>query len=97
MTERKYSVSEIDKMREAILRLYPLGVPYRANERAADAENRLRTHMQNGTGPEELERAAREHVEKGRAARAKLDAALRQAGVPEEDIQKLYPLVSAKP
>jgi hypothetical protein len=54
MTERKYSITEIDRMRIAIRWSYPSGVYY-SNERTADIENRLRTYMQNGTDPEELE------------------------------------------
>lgn len=51
--QRKYTVGEIDRMRSEIEWSYPSG-PYNAIERNADIENRLRTHMQNGTTPEEL-------------------------------------------
>jgi len=55
VAERKYSVAEIDRMRQAIRWSYPCGVPYYENERSAEIENRLRTYMQNGTDPKELE------------------------------------------
>lgn len=54
MPERKYSVSEIDYMRTILGLSYPRGVPYFEKERSAEIENRLRTHMQNGTTPDEL-------------------------------------------
>lgn len=59
VTTCKYSVDEIDRMREAIRRSYPLGVAYYKKERDADIENRLRTYMLNGTTPGELEEALR--------------------------------------
>ncbi len=58
MSDRKYTVDELDRMRRAIERCYPSGVPYMAAQRAAEVEDRLRTHMQNGTEPKELEEAA---------------------------------------
>ena len=63
MAERKYSIGEIDRMRKAIEWCYPTGVPYLAAERAADVENRLRTYMQNGTDPEELEKMENDRLE----------------------------------
>lgn len=56
MAERKYSVAEIDRMRRSIRWSYPTGISCYEHERAADIENRLRTYMQNGTDPEELEK-----------------------------------------
>jgi hypothetical protein len=44
-------------MRDSISKSYPPGVQFYANERTADIENRLRTHMMNGTDPKELEQA----------------------------------------
>lgn len=54
MAERKYSVAEIDDMRDSIRWSYPSDTAFYAKERDADIENRLRTYMQNGTDPEEL-------------------------------------------
>ncbi len=54
MTERKYTVAEIDQMRELIQGSYPDGWPYMHDEREAEIEGRLRTYMLNGTNPEEL-------------------------------------------
>lgn len=51
---RKYSVSEIDRMRDTIDRYYDTDGPQ-------DAAERLRTYMLNGTDPDELEAAGRTH------------------------------------
>ena len=59
MSEKKYSVSEIDRMRNIIRWSYPCGVPFYEKERALDIELRLRTYMANGTDPEELAQALR--------------------------------------
>lgn len=61
--ERKYTVAEIDRMRKAIEWSYPCGVSFQRSERDADVENRLRTYMQNGTDPEELEAIAKKRIE----------------------------------
>lgn len=53
---RKYSINEIDRMRSAIERGFY--APGDSTKRAAIVEDRIRTHMVNGTEPEELERAA---------------------------------------
>jgi hypothetical protein len=58
MAERKYSVSEIDRMRRAVA-LMMIG-PCR---NGAEVEDRLRTYMLNGTDPEELDEAAKPHIE----------------------------------
>lgn len=63
MPDRKYTVQEINRMRGAIWWLCETGWPYRQAERDADVENRLRTYMQNGTEPEELEQMASDHRE----------------------------------
>lgn len=68
MTQRKYSISEIDRMRAALgtinMRWPPL---YFSSEAERDLqpfydaqkiEDQLRTYMQNGTEPEELEAEA---------------------------------------
>jgi hypothetical protein len=70
MTEHKYSVGDIQRMRVAIqLLIWPRGlwqgpimgcVPDDVVRR--NVEDQLRTYMQNGTDPYELERAAREAV-----------------------------------
>lgn len=66
---RKYSLDEIDQMRRDIDRIvegvrhyqwspsgcFSSGITYNAAERAAKIEDRLRTYMQNGTDPAELE------------------------------------------
>lgn len=49
MAERKYSVSEIDRMRSAVRRLI-------VSENIQMQEEYLRTYMLNGSGPEELDR-----------------------------------------
>lgn len=75
MSERKYSLSEIDRMREAV-RIIAVGpMDWQCNGRGsfigtsrsgppylrvADIEDRLRTYMMNGTDPEELEAAVRD-------------------------------------
>ncbi len=53
MTDRHYTVSEIETMRAAIRASFGGGSFYPA-ERAAEIEQRLRTYMQNGTAPDEL-------------------------------------------
>jgi len=67
MTERKYSVAEIDRMRAALKIINPLSYRLPIDQRDLDVRERhhelmveewLRTHMLNGTGPEELEEAA---------------------------------------
>lgn len=70
MSERKYSISELDRMRRALRWLKP----YRSEETTPLLiEDRLRTYMLNGTDPEELEQAAsvieEEWKEKRRKAR----------------------------
>jgi len=54
MSDRKYSVAEIDRMREDIGRMFPLGVAYDPDWRARQIEDKLRTYMLNGTDPDEL-------------------------------------------
>lgn len=65
MSERKYSVAEIDRMRAAIRRTFPpqtysqsINDPYLKSvgpDYSGQVEDRLRTYMLNGTEPEELE------------------------------------------
>ncbi len=56
MSERKYSVSEIERMRDALrwILIQP-GVTYYEDQKAAEIEEQLRTYMLAGTAPEELE------------------------------------------
>lgn len=56
MTERKYSISEIDKMRGAVrLKLQPGPMqPYNDAELSARVEDQLRTYMMAGVDPDEL-------------------------------------------
>jgi hypothetical protein len=75
---RKYSISEINRMRNAIAGCYPSGESYRASERSAEVEDRLRTHMQNGTDPEELEAAANARMDADIAWQQKEQEILRQ-------------------
>lgn len=65
---RKYTVAEIDDMRRSIASSYPSGVSYCADDRAADVERRLQTHMANGTDPGELSTAASERRDREYAA-----------------------------
>lgn len=60
MTERKYSISEIDKMRGAVrLKLQPGPMqPYNGAELSARVEDRLRTYMLAGVDPDELVKEA---------------------------------------
>ena len=57
--ERKYSVSEIDRMRESVTLL--LGInPYFLNEQLdRKVENRLRTYLVAGASPKDLDAEAR--------------------------------------
>lgn len=60
MSERKYSVSEIDQMRNSVdWMTTPYGAYY-PEKRKAEIEDRLRTYMLNGTEPRELHEAAME-------------------------------------
>lgn len=59
---RKYSVAEIDKMRSALRFMVPL--PAYSNDIERIAEDQLRTHMLNGTDPEDLVTAENEHWNK---------------------------------
>jgi len=53
---RKYSIHELDRMREIIRwKEWPVGVSWRGNEREEFVEEKLRTYMINGTTLEELE------------------------------------------
>jgi len=56
--KKKYSISDIDRMRNALryLKIENM-VPYYEEELAAAVEDQLRTHMMNGTDPHELEQA----------------------------------------
>jgi hypothetical protein len=63
-SERRYTISEIDEMRESLSRMYPVGASYKSAEREAQTEDRLRTHMQNGTDPDELKAASKDYCEK---------------------------------
>ena len=55
MIERKYSVAEIDAMRNAISWVYPgPGVPFYKEEADKAIEERIRTYMSAGVDPQEL-------------------------------------------
>lgn len=55
MSERKYSVSEIDRMRQALLSICGMDRDF-----LGPVEEQLRTYMLNGTDPEELEQRREE-------------------------------------
>lgn len=61
MTQRKYSIDEIDSMRNSISWLQPSGI-YHRGEREDQIERELRTHMLNGTSPEELRKKMQEVI-----------------------------------
>jgi hypothetical protein len=70
--ERRYTLAEIDRMRSAIKRraeawvLYSTGLFQTDPQEVRDRryEDELRTHLLNGTEPEELEEAAREEADR---------------------------------
>jgi hypothetical protein len=66
MAERKYSVSEIDRMRRAITEVV-WDQHWSPKTQAPVIEDRLRTYMLNGTEPEELEALSKPIVEKREA------------------------------
>lgn len=55
MATRKYTPAELDRMRDALHERYPKGPSYVPADRAREVEDHLRTHILNGTEPEELE------------------------------------------
>lgn len=56
--QRKYTVEELQRMRKALLRMLPPGISPDECEICLLVENRLHTHVLNGTSPEELEEAS---------------------------------------
>ena len=62
MVERKYTIQEIEGMRQSIGWSYPPNVPYYAEARAAEIEDQLRTYMANGTEPKEVSEMARARI-----------------------------------
>jgi hypothetical protein len=62
MVERKYSIGEIDRMRNALSVLCDTGFAFARMDRNAGIEQKLRTYMQNGTEPDELEKLAGEKL-----------------------------------
>lgn len=64
MTERKYSVSEIESMRYHIRKLLMpmVGQPFYQHDLDAQTESQLQTYLLSGIGPEELEKAASERM-----------------------------------
>ena len=55
-SDRKYTLSEIEKMRSLCVRLaIPFGQWWDKDQLERRAEDRLRTYMQNGTTPDELQ------------------------------------------
>lgn len=61
--ERKYSLEEIDAMRKSVdLLSMTNSSSFDGAEHIAKVEARLRTYMANGTTPEELAAAARQHL-----------------------------------
>lgn len=63
MPERAYTISEIDRMREALRWiLTPLNRCYFAEDVERQIEGQLRTYMAAGIEPEELHRRAGNHI-----------------------------------
>jgi hypothetical protein len=60
VSDHKYSVAEIDRMRAAAFKMTGWNEhdPCELGQRASRAEDKLRTYMLNGTSPGELEDAA---------------------------------------
>lgn len=65
MIERKYSLSEIDEMRQLVRQILepPPMTPYFERELAASAEDRLRTYMLAGVEPQELRAKASQKMQ----------------------------------
>lgn len=93
MTDRKYSLQEIDDMRQALNELMGSwqfsgdGSWAGRMPKAEEVEQRLRTYMQNGTEPAELAEAAAALIREGvESAKAREDAlrAHREANPPPE-------------
>jgi hypothetical protein len=61
MAQRPYTVSEIERMRQALQIINtPIGISYSQTAIDARVEDQLRTYMVNGTEPDELGRRAAE-------------------------------------
>lgn len=54
MSERKYSFSEIESMRQAISWSYPCNVPFYPEQRTKEIEERVRTLIVGGVDPHEV-------------------------------------------
>lgn len=69
MSEKAYTVSEVDRMRKAITDYgFPIGVSYYPVDRAKEVEERIRTYMVAGVDVADLEEALRDaYMEKARA------------------------------
>lgn len=52
--QRKYSVGEIDGMRQALAMSYPCGQPFYQEERTREIEERLRTYMIGNVDPADV-------------------------------------------
>lgn len=52
--QRRYSLSEIDAMRNAIRWSYSTGVAFYAEERTKEIEERIRTYMAADVDPQEI-------------------------------------------
>ncbi len=61
MTQHKYTVDEISRMRKIINFSYPSGTQFGPGQQEAQTENLLRTFMINGTTVEELDAAMGDH------------------------------------
>lgn len=75
--DRKYSVTEIDRMRAAVVRMTGWNEydPCPSSERPTRAEEKLRTYMLNGCSPEEIEDRAKTVIEDAMAQRRARDEA----------------------
>ena len=58
--QHKYSIDEIDRLRKALHTYLVTGLFYYTNEMEQTVELQLRTHMLNGTTPEDMEEKAKE-------------------------------------
>lgn len=61
---RKYSVDEIENMRNSIDWMYPTGVVYYQADRTKETEEKLRTYMLAGITPRQLGKKVREHLDR---------------------------------
>lgn len=90
---RRYSLSEIDRMRAALQKLYPIWFDHwtsssdlqsRIASQNSSIEEKLRTYMMGGVGAEELEDKAARHEEKQKHENERIAAERTEALLVEE-------------